>query len=100
MPSKIICCIFNSLLAQLEERLFYIQEVTGSRPVETTKNRAVELITQRNADSGDERPTYSTLLHSVTVSTTEFGSVSFGSNPSGASTGGLAELVDCASLEN
>jgi hypothetical protein len=34
---------------------------TGSNPVLTTMNRAVELITQRNADSGDERPIYSFL---------------------------------------
>ena len=34
---------------------------TGSNPVLTTMNRAVELITQRNADNGDERPIYSFL---------------------------------------
>jgi len=34
-------------------------KVTGSSPVLTTMNRAVELITQRKADNGDERPIYS-----------------------------------------
>ena len=34
----------------------------GSIPIRTTMNRAVELITQRNADNGDERPIYSFIV--------------------------------------
>jgi len=40
---------------------FVTIEDTGSNPVLTTMNRAVKLITQRNADNGDERPIYSFL---------------------------------------
>ena len=50
---------------------------TGSNPVLTTMNRAVELITQRNADNGDERPIYSFIVRwrkgSVLVSNPIFG---------------------------
>ena len=88
----------NRRLAQMEERLIYIQGVTSSILVSSTNCSRSRNATNDSLRMAITKSDYIALW--CNGSTTDFGSVCLGSNPSGASKGRLAELVDRASLEN